>query len=150
MQKRPNYLIATDGSPVGREAVREAVELARESGASLSILYVRHAPLPVLGDPFYQRTVSEELARGSAIVDDAAATARAAGVAAEVEMLEGNPATQIVELARRRGVDMIVLGSRGRGAVAGTLLGSVSQAVVNRADCPVLVVRPAAATRRAA
>jgi nucleotide-binding universal stress UspA family protein len=117
MQKPPRYLVATDGSPAAREAVRQAVELARESGATLSILYVRHAPLPVLG---------------------------------EVDTLEGNPATQIVELARRRRADMIIVGSRGRGAVAGTLLGSVSKAVVNSADCPVLVVRPTAPSRQAA
>ena len=150
MDERPRYLVATDASTAGQEAVREAVELAGRSGASLSILYVRHAPLPVLGDPFYQRTLSEELARGRAIVDDAAATAEAAGVAAEVDMLEGDPATRILELARHRDVDMIVLGSRGRGAVAGTLLGSVSKAVVNGAGCPVLVVRPPAPSRRAA
>jgi nucleotide-binding universal stress UspA family protein len=150
MQKPPRYLVATDGSPAAREAVRQAVELARESGATLSILYVRHAPLPVLGDPFYERTLSEELARGRAIVEAAAATVRKAGVATEVDTLEGNPATQIVELARRRRADMIIVGSRGRGAVAGTLLGSVSKAVVNSADCPVLVVRPTAPSRQAA
>jgi nucleotide-binding universal stress UspA family protein len=71
-------------------------------------------------------------------------------VATEVDTLEGNPATQIVELARRRRADMIIVGSRGRGAVAGTLLGSVSKAVVNSADCPVLVVRPTAPSRQAA
>ena len=150
MKKPPRYLVATDGSPAAREAVRQAVELARESGGILSILYVRHAPLPVLGDPFYERTLSEELARGRAIVEAAAATARKAGVATEVDALEGNPARQIVDLALRRGVEMIVLGSRGRGAVAGTLLGSVSKAVVSSAGCPVLVVRPTSPARRAA
>lgn len=151
MQTPPRYLVATDGSPGGRDAVRQAVVLARESGAILSILYVRHAPLPVFGDPFYQRTLSEELARGRAVVEDAAAAARAAGVATDVDVLEGNPATQIVQLARHRRVDMIIVGSRGRGAVVGTLLGSVSKAVVNGAACPVLVVQaPAAAGRLAA
>ncbi len=50
----------------------------------------------------------------------------------------------IVELARSRDVDVIVVGSRGLGAVAGTLLGSVSRAVVHDADRPVLVVPHAA------
>lgn len=150
MQKRPRYLVATDGSPGGDAAVGQAIELARESGAALSIVYVRHAPLPVLGDPFYQRTLSEELTRGRGIVERAAATAEAAGVTADVDILEGNPARRIVDLARHRDVELIVVGSRGRGAITGTLLGSVSQAVASSARCPVLVVRPRAVSARRA
>jgi Universal stress protein family len=54
--------------------------------------------------------------------------------------LEGDAAEQIVELARARDAAMIVVGSRGHGAVAGALLGSVSSPVIHRSDRPVLVV----------
>jgi nucleotide-binding universal stress UspA family protein len=148
MQKRQHYLVATDGSAGGDDAVREAIEFARASGALLSIVYIRQAPLPVLGDPFYQRALSEELVRARSVVDDAAAQAAAADIDTQVDVLEGSAAPRIIELARHRDVDMIILGSRGRGAVAGTLLGSVSEAVVHKADRPVLVVRPRARVMR--
>ena len=61
-------------------------------------------------------------------------------------MLEGDPARRIVELARLRDVDLIVVGSRGLGAFAGTLLGSVSHDV-DHADRPVLVAARKAARR---
>jgi len=71
------------------------------------------------------------------------------GVEAETEVLEGDPAGRILELARLRDVDLIVVGSRGLGPVAGALLGSVSREVVQRADRPVLVAARRHARRRA-
>lgn len=143
-------LVATDGSENGRHALDEALELAQAGGASITILYVRHTPLPVLGDPFYQRALSAELRRANETVTIAAAVAHSMGVEAETEVLEGGPAERILELARLRDVDLIVVGSRGLGRVAGALLGSVSRHVVHRADRPVLVAAPRHARRRAA
>ena len=54
-------LVATDGSENGRNALDEAVELAAAAGAKLTVVYVRHAPLPVLGEPVYQRSLSADL-----------------------------------------------------------------------------------------
>jgi nucleotide-binding universal stress UspA family protein len=69
------------------------------------------------------------------------------GVSAEEEILEGSAADRVVELARDRNARQIVVGSRGLGAVAGALLGSVSSAIIHRADRPVLVVpKPSAVT----
>jgi nucleotide-binding universal stress UspA family protein len=62
------------------------------------------------------------------------------GVDADEEILEGSAADRVVELARARNAHLIVVGSRGLGAVAGALLGSVSSAIIHRADRPVLVV----------
>lgn len=75
----------------------------------------------------------------------AATRACGAGVNAEVEVVEGNPAERILELASIRDVDLIVVGSRKLGALAGTLLGSVPREILRHADRPVLV-----ATRRLA
>ena len=143
-------LVATDGSENGRHALDEALELAQAGGASITILYVRHTPLPVLGDPFYQRALSAELRRANETVTIAAAVAHSMGVEAETEVLEGGPAERILELARLRDVDLIVVGSRGLGRVTGALLSSVSRHVVHRADRPVLVAAPRHARRRAA
>jgi nucleotide-binding universal stress UspA family protein len=143
-------LVAADGSEDGRNALEEAVELAAAAGARLTIAYVRQAPPPVLGEPFYARSLSAELRHANEIVAVATGVARTAGVEAEAEVLEGDPATRILELARLRDVDLIVVGSRGLGALAGTLLGSVSRDVLHHADRPVLVATRRAARRRAA
>jgi nucleotide-binding universal stress UspA family protein len=151
MQKRQTYLVATDGSEGSNAALAEATRLAERSGASLSLVYVREAPLPVVGEPYYQRALSAELRRGREVLDSAAATAEAAGIRTQIDLLEGRPSERIVELARNRDVDLIVVGSRGRGAIGAALLGSVSESVLHHADRPVLIVRPSAeAVRRAA
>ena len=76
--------------------------------------------------------------------------AEQAGVEFETEILEGNPARRVAEIARLRGADLIVVGSRGCGAFAGALLGSVSVELVHRADRPVLVAREGGRARRKA
>ena len=143
-------LVATDGSENGRYALDEAVELAAAAGAKLTVVYVRHAPLQVLGEPVYQRSLSAELRHANETVAIATGVAHTAGVEAEAEVLEGDPAKQIVEFARLRDVDLIVVGSRGLGTLTGTLLGSVSRDVLHHADRPVLVAARRAARRRAA
>jgi nucleotide-binding universal stress UspA family protein len=57
------------------------------------------------------------------------------------EILEGDPASAIIEVAKVRNSDLIVMGSRGLGRLAGLLLGSTCQKVVSHATCPVLIVR---------
>jgi nucleotide-binding universal stress UspA family protein len=143
-------LVATDGSENGRNALEEAIELAAAAGARLTIVYVRHAPPPVLGEPFYQRSLSAELRHANETMAIATGLAHTAGVEAEAEVLEGDPAKRILEVARLRDTDLIVVGSRGLGTVAGALLGSVSREVLHHADRPVLVATRKAARRRAA
>ena len=144
-------VIAHDGSEGSLEALEQGLELARRARAVATVAYVRHAPLPVIGDPFYERALSKELHRGRDALVEARLYAAAFGLVPETELLEGDAGEQILELARARGADLIVVGSRGRGAVAEALLGSVSQAIVHSADRPVLVVkRRARRERRAA
>jgi nucleotide-binding universal stress UspA family protein len=138
-------LVATDGTEQGRLAVEQALDLARPAGAQLTIVFVRHAPSAVLGVPYYQRALSTELRHAEVVAAVAESQARVAGVDAEVEVLDGDPAGRIVELARAREADLIVVGSRDRGPIAETLLGSVSREILRHADRPVLI-----AARRAA
>jgi nucleotide-binding universal stress UspA family protein len=142
-------LIATDGSAGAREAVEYGLDLARHSHASATVVYVRRAPRPLVGDPFDRREISEGQRRADDAVDHALRVAADLGVETDVEIVEGDPATQIIELAWRRDADLIVLGSRNRGPLAAALLGSVSQDVVTHADRPVLVAHASADRRRA-
>ncbi len=143
-------LVATDGSANGGHALEQALDLAKADAAKLVIVYVRHSPSPVLGHPYYQRSVTHESQRACETTALAVARAKEAGVDAEVDVLEGDPAERILETARLRDVDLIVIGSRGLGAMAGLLLGSVSREVVHHADRPVLIATRRLARRRAA
>ncbi len=134
-------VVATDGSPGGQAAVAEGAALARALQAAITIVHVR-PPIAFLGEPLYQRRLSNQLERARQAVDDALAQLEAQGLEADYEILEGDASDEIVRIAEARDADLIVIGSRGLGPVPGALLGSVSSAVARHADCPVVVVKP--------
>ena len=136
-----DLVVATDGSESAELAVTAAVKLARALGGRVIFVYVRSS-LGALGMPFYQEKLSEQMNHARAALDRARALSDDQKVEADEEILEGDAAEHIVELARARDAALIVIGSRGHAAVTGALLGSVSSAVLHRADRPVLVVPP--------
>jgi len=138
-------LVAIDGSDGSDAAVDEALALAGRVGAHVTFASVRRPPSAVLGYPYYERLLRNELATARDTVAAAESKAREAGVDAESTILEGEPADEILSAADNRCVDLIVMGSRGRGALAGAMLGSVSSAVVQHANVPVLVAKERAA-----
>jgi nucleotide-binding universal stress UspA family protein len=142
-------VIATDGSSEAREAVEYGLDLARSSHASATIVYVRRATRPFVGDRLYQHEISEGLRRGDDAGEHAVRVAADLGVEIDVFILEGDPAALIIELARLKDADLIVLGSRNRGPLVAALLGSVSNEVVTHADRPVLVTHTCDDRRRA-
>ena len=136
-----SILIAVDDSEGGHAAVAEGLELARDVGAGVIFLTVRPSPPRVVGSPFYSYVVTESLGEAENVLRGALEAADDYGVEAESELLEGDPADEIVSFSDSHDVDLIVIGSRGLGALAGALLGSVSAAVVRHADAPVLVAK---------
>jgi nucleotide-binding universal stress UspA family protein len=140
---REPVVIATDGSESAEQAVVAGARVARTLGTKAVLVYVRPAIGP-LGEPYYQEKLSEQMAYAQAALERAQTLAREEGCEADAEIVEGNPPDQVVELARVRNAPVIVVGSRGLGAVTGALLGSVSSAIIHRADRPVLVVPSAA------
>ena len=139
-------VIATDGSEGAEGAAVAGARVASTLGTTAVLVYVRPS-LGALGDPYYQEKLSEQMAHARVALGRARELVVQEGVDVEEEVLEGSAADRVVELARDRNASLIVVGSRGLGAVAGALLGSVSSAIIHRADRPVLVVpRPSAAT----
>lgn len=136
-----SIVIATDGSEPSAAAVRAGFELAQETGAAATVVTVRSAISGARGAPFTGEELTEQLAHARAALEAAEAEGAPSGVDTEYEILEGHAADQILQIADARDADLIVVGSRGRGAITGTLFGSVSKAVVTRASRPVLVVK---------
>lgn len=138
-------LVATDGSSPARDAVAFGLELAARQGAEVSIVHVVPAaaapPTAAFGSAqrYARPTSRDELA-----LEDAAALASHVGVAISTELLTGNPVDEIVAYADSIDADLIVVGSRGHGAVESEL-GSVLQEVLEETRRSVLVVRRSAA-----
>lgn len=145
-----NILVATDGSRSGTAAVEKGLELAANLDGRLTFVYVHRAPSRILGDPFYERNVSQGLRDAHAAVEDALARAETMGVPADAEVLEGNAADEIVALADNRDSSMIVIGSRGHSPLVGALLGSVSAGVVQQSHRPVVIVNPGLVAEKSA
>jgi nucleotide-binding universal stress UspA family protein len=133
-------VVAVDTSRAASAAAQDAVHLAQELDAPLVFVYVRRGPSSALGEPYYQRRLDAELSAGRRALKDALAVAERAGVRAAGEQLAGHPARRLVEFARMRNAQLVVLGSRRR-----RLGRSVSRDVIRSADRPVLVATPTAA-----
>jgi len=136
-------LIATDGSPSARRAVEFGLGLARSQRGHVILVHVAPAldTMPLAGSGM-TGAVEHRLNEGDhRPLMEAAELAEHHGVLARTELLQGEPAAEIARLADRVDADLIVIGSRGRGAMASAFLGSVSQAVLHRSKRSVLVVR---------
>jgi nucleotide-binding universal stress UspA family protein len=134
-------LVATDGSEHARKAVNVAADLGRRYGARVTVVTV-FEPIPIdLGTPYGEQLTARRLGAAEELLQESGAVLERAGVAYETDTLAGPPARIILEVARSRKPDLIVLGSRGLGPVGQILLGSVSFRVVQEAPCPVLLTR---------
>jgi nucleotide-binding universal stress UspA family protein len=142
-----SILVGTDGSDTAREAVRQAVDLARELGAGLQVVSA-YGPVPAArlreeerqAPPDVQWTIGprEDV---EAILETVVEEAGAAGVRAEVHARQGDPADAILDVAEETGVDLIVVGNKGMTGAKRFLLGSVPNKVSHHAPCSVLIIR---------
>ncbi len=139
-------LVPVDGSKGSKQAAAFAAQLCKDSGATLELFFAYDAPTAsVMGLEASTdlKTVKEQVARGSfeaAIAAVVEAVGRDVVPIAE-QVTIGHPAQEICAYAKEQGHDLIVMGSRGRSEVQELFLGSVSQAVLHHATCPVMVVR---------
>ena len=140
-------VVGTDGSETAAEAVRQAIELARLTGATLSLV---SAYQPASG-----RRVQAEQAEAPAdvqyeigpredvnlILDAAAAEAKQQGIDVQTHPVEADPADAILNVAEETKADLIVVGNKGMTGARRFLLGSVPNKVSHHAPCNVMIVR---------
>jgi nucleotide-binding universal stress UspA family protein len=137
-------LLAADGSEYTRHAARRLIALARKFAQPPEIhLITVHAPLPGRATAALPKGASESFHREEceAALSVAEAEFKAAGVAYRPEWRVGEVAHEIATYAAGAGIELIVMGSHGKGALASALLGSVAVGVLKATKVPVLIVR---------
>jgi nucleotide-binding universal stress UspA family protein len=135
-------LIAVDESSIAAYAAQMGIDLARSLGAEIAFIHVLESPsisTPEPGMPEDERALAAERAATRLLADLRARFP--AGKEAPQFTPQGEPGEEIVSAAQDWQADLIVIGSHGRRGLTRALVGSVAEAVMRHAPCPVLVVR---------
>jgi phosphoglycerate kinase len=141
-------LLAVDGSPASLEAAKQLGGLVDTEGADISLFYVRKPAEPLAGSELMdaetkrRREIERRLEAERILAAANAPLARQGLVSRHQMVVEGDdPADEILKRADEIGAELIAMGSHGRSGFLEFFLGSVSRKVLDRARCPVLVVR---------
>ena len=156
-----HILVPTDFSEPAAAAFAQAVKIATVAGAKVTLLHVIYTEkinetllgldameylTRVMDTPSeqapYSPTHAGERLREAAEERLAKAIAEAGGQAnVESAVAEGRPSAEVLDYIQKNNVDLVVMGTHGRGAIGKALLGSVADNVIRQAECPVMVVR---------
>lgn len=157
-----HILVATDFSDTAKAALIHGVKLAAATGAKLTLLHVIYIEklnetllgldameylTRVMSTPSEQAEYSPTLAvsrlreTAQLKLDEALRDLQAPLPTLATAVVEGRPSEEVLAFASRESVDLIVVGTHGRGALGKALLGSVADHVIRQADCPVMIVR---------
>ena len=134
-------LIATDGSDHARKAIEYASDIAAKYKATVYLIHVV-PPVGSLPEVDVQKIQDNQQKIAKEIIEEAEREIKKKGFESyQSTILQGNPAQEIIEFARKNSVDMIVMGSHGAGKVEMLMLGSVSNKVCHLADCTCVTVK---------
>lgn len=143
-------LVATDGSETARKSVEYAADLAKQTGATITLLTVINKSffitqsVPAVATPTHLIEPIEDYLRqvAEADIEEAERLCNKSGVQSERVIRLGHPVEEIIREAEESEVDLIVMGSHGKGALEAAFLGSVTFGVIHKdTKVPVLVVR---------
>jgi len=140
-------LVAIDDSEFSKAAVQSVVTRTWPPGTEVRTLHVVEPPSLLLGremtgyDPEFETVWKALRDQAKVLVTKANDVLRKSGLNATTVLIEGDPKSQIIDVAKEWPADLIVLGSHGRKGLSRFLMGSVSEAVVRHAHCSVEIVR---------
>lgn len=137
--KTGNFLLAADGSDFSEEAIRESISLAKASGSKVTALRVVefNPEFEALAPSYVEKMESEAIAYINSIKE----RAKKEGVDCEGLVERGIPYEVILNKAKEKHADMILMGSHGRTGIERLLMGSVTERVIGHAECDVLVAK---------
>lgn len=147
------FLVPVDGSEPSEQAVKELLRYLSWIGpeVELHLLNVQ-PPLPygrrVSSAVGHNRIVQYQQEEGLAALKSARAVLDKAGLGYEYSVTVGDPADAIIEYAKAKGCDQILMGTKGMGALSGVVMGSVATKVVHLSPVPVLLMRKRSAAAR--
>ena len=133
-------VLAVDGSEYSHRAGEYAKSLAERYEADLFLIHVFSHTSDLLGYQDFEKLYSKRKSAGQAILDDAQKLLGSSIIKVHKELIEGSEAEAILTVTKKNQADLIVMGTRGFGAVKGLLIGSVSRKVIHLSACPVMVV----------
>ncbi len=132
-------LFPTDFSEYSEAALAFATSISRDTDAALVIVHVKESPEAFVDAGFAGYPVGEE--RTEILEELNSVKPTDPDVAYSHKLLAGEPAVEIVRCAEEEGADMIIMGTHGRGGLMRVVMGSVAEAVVRMATCPVLTIK---------
>lgn len=141
-----NILVPLDGSELGETALATAVDIARCTGATLTLIRVPDHPMMeyYIDQPVVLADLrSRDAERARDYLDAIAARLRLDGLTVVTRVMDGAVADAILDVANTESADLIAMATHGRSGIGRFLLGSVADRVTAHADVPVILVRPA-------
>jgi nucleotide-binding universal stress UspA family protein len=135
-----NILLAVDGSEYSHRAIEYAKSLTERYEANLLLVHVFSHTSDLLGYQDFEKLYAKRKSAGQAVLDSAKKILGSTTFKVHEELMEGSEAEAILKVAENHQADLIIMGTRGFGAVKGMLVGSVSRKVIHLSTCPVMVV----------
>lgn len=151
-------LVPLDGSEHSRRALESAIQIAKSFNSKLILLTVHHVTVTPVTSPeltiqapvivpdasaaeMTERAIESAHNYDKKILAEAEAKVRSEKVEVETELIDGNAVEEIVRKAEEGKFDLIVMGARGLSTIKKLFIGSVSDGVIKKAPCPVLIVK---------
>jgi nucleotide-binding universal stress UspA family protein len=135
-----NIVLAVDGSEYSHRAIEYAKSLADCYEANLWLVHVFSPTSDLVGYQDFEKLYAKRKSTGQAVLDNTQKILGSTTFKVHQELIEGSEAEAILKAAENHQADLIVMGTRGFGAVKGLLVGSVSRKVIHLSTCPVMVV----------